>query len=261
MRVSAVTLVLLTGCDPRAAALPDGGAAAVDARPDDRPPGLGGLLIDANQQPLARVDVLACMASTCLFGESDADGHFEFLIEPPAAVALKTHPELARTPRWAAALEPVHIADSFVDTGVLCVPELPAGTVLGPDSSDPQTLDAGDGLELTVRRADLTPPLGEILHDVAARRIAPALVPLYAELAGEEVLAVYALHPFAAKSSSPVGVRAPVDAAEGAVVGFRTISEIDGTLSTAAPGRVVGGVAATDAGAGIGRLTYLVISR
>ena len=123
-----------------------------DAAPDGPAgPGLAGLLIDPMGQPRPTTDVLACMATTCLFGESGPDGRFFFPIEPPAEVALKTHHELTRTPRLAAALEPVRIVDdSLVDVGTLYTPELPEGVVIGPATDDPQILAVGDGLELHV---------------------------------------------------------------------------------------------------------------
>ena len=47
----------------------------------------------------------------------------------------------------------------------------------------------------------------------------------------------------------------------GTPVKFRTIDEIDGSFSAAVPGRATGTHVTTDPGTGIGRLTYLVISR
>lgn len=225
-------------------------------------PGLAGMLVSAAGAPMANRDVLACMATTCLFGKSGPDGRFSFSIAPPAEVALKTHPDLAATPRLAAALEPIRITGgALVDAGTLYTPELPQGTQLGPISADPQTLAAGDGLELTLRRADLTPALGDFLFDVAARKLPADRIPTYPELAGRTIVAVYALHPFAAKSSSPIGLRAPATLADGTVVDFYAVSEIDGRLSPPAAGQASGGFVRTDAGAGISALTYVVIAR
>ncbi len=146
-----------------------------------------------------------------------------------------------------------------MDAGTLYTPELPQGATIGPATSDPQTLAAGDGLELTLNRADLTPPLGGFLFDVAARKLPADRIPSYPELAGRTVLAVYALHPFAAKSRSPIGVRAPAALADGAAVDFYGVSEIDGLLSAAAVGHASGGAVRTDPGQGLGSLTYVVI--
>jgi hypothetical protein len=224
-------------------------------------PGLQGQLIDANEQPLASVQVLACQATSCLYAESGADGRFTFAIDPPADVALKTHAELAKTPRLAAALEPVQIVDdTLVDIGTLCVPDLPAGAVLGPISEDPQTLALGDGLELTLVSADITPSFGEFLYDVAARRLESQHVPTYPDLEPAEVIAVYAMHPFGASSSSPIAVRVPIDLPDGSVVEFRSVGELDGNFVEVVPGHVEEGHATTDPGTGITRITYLVIS-
>jgi hypothetical protein len=241
---------------------PDSGGGSDDAGPEPGGPGLAGTLADEAGEPIRFEMVLACMATTCLFGESEADGRFSFPIEPPAEVALKTPPDLSTTPRRAAALCPVRIVDdALVTVGTLHVPSLPQGMSIGPASADPQTLMAGDGLELTLRRADLTPRIGDVLVDVAARLVPPAQVCPQLDLGGEEILAVYALHPFAAVSASPIAVRAPSGLPAGTEVKFRTISEIDGHLSEPAPGRATGAAVETDPSAGITELTWLVISR
>lgn len=256
----------LLGCSDApgagADAMPAPDAADPDAGDDPTGPGLAGLLADEAGQPMAEVMVLACMATSCLFGESGADGRFAFAIEPPAAVALKTLEELDAEPRRGAALQPVRVdGDERVEVGTLHVPSLPAGVPFGPVADDPQTLAAGDGLVLTLRRAELTPRIGDTLVDLAARALSPDTRPALAELAGEELVAIYALHPFAATSSSPIGVRAPSTLPPGTAVQFRTISEIDGSLSEPVPGVADGSTVSTSDGAGIHELTYLVISR
>jgi hypothetical protein len=160
----------------------------------------------------------------------------------------------------AAALEPVAILDdTLVDIGTVYVPQLPEGSIIELGGNDPQTLLAGDGLELTLRSDDITPPIGEFLYDVAARRLPPQHVPPYAELGAETVLAVYAMHPFTAISSSPIQVRAPADLPDGTAVSFRTISSLDGSFSDSIPGQALDGHVTTDPGTGITQLTYLVI--
>lgn len=229
-------------------------------------PGLAGTLASSADEPLGNEMVLACMSTVCLFGATQADGRFFFPIEPPADVALKTPEDLSVAPRRAAALCPVKIVDgSLVDVGTLHVPDLPQGAVLGPASMDPQTLTVGDGLELTLRRADLTPRIGDVLVDAAARLVPASQVCAFIlaseALDGEEVVAVYALHPFAATSASPMAVRAPSDLPAGTPVSFRTISEIDGHWSEPVPGHADGAAVATDPSVGITELTWLVISR
>jgi hypothetical protein len=147
-----------------------------------------------------------------------------------------------------------------VDVGTLYVPDLPAGAVLGPASDDPQILAVGDGLELTVNSADITPGIGEFLYDVAARRLPSQHVPTYPDLDPADVIAVYAMHPFAARSASPIAVRVPVDVPDGTAVEFRTLDELDCEFLDVVPGQVVDGHATSDPGTGIMRLTYLVLS-
>jgi hypothetical protein len=231
---------------------------------DDGGPGLRGRLVDAEGQPLPDVDVLACQATTCYYGESDADGRFSFVIEPPAEIALKTHTNLAAVPRMAAALVPVDITDAvLVDLGDVYVPELPEGLPLGLPSEALQVYLVGDGLELSLRSADLEPSIGEFLYDMAASRIPPEHASRYAaidELEGAPLLAVYALHPFAATCTSVIGVRVPVDAPDGTVVEIRTLSHLDGNVAEVVAATVENGHAVTAPGVGITRLTYLLVS-
>jgi len=56
-------------------------------------------------------------------------------------------------------------------------------------------------------------------------------------------------------------VRVPSDLPAGTPVRFRTIDEIDGTLSEPVPGEADGQFAATDPDAGIAELSWLVLSR
>lgn len=224
-------------------------------------PGIRGVLEDEDEDPLKAM-VLACLATTCYFGESDDQGRFYFMIEPPAEIALKTLEDLDATPRRGATLAPVKLTDrSLIDVGTVYTPHLPAGTPLGPASSDPQALAAGDGLELTLNRADLRPRLGDTLFDVAARAIPEPHIPPIPDLGSEQIIAVYAIHPFGAHSSSPIAVKAPSTVAAGTTVYFRSISELDGLLSPPATGLADGAFVATAAGQGITELSWLIISR
>jgi hypothetical protein len=228
---------------------------------EDAGPGLRGRLVDVDAQPLPGVEVLACQATTCYYGESDADGRFSFTIEPPAEIALKTHTNLASVPRMAAALVPVVLVDdTLVELGDVLVPELPDGVVVGAPSDELQTYLVGDGLELSLRSSDLMPNIGEFLYDVAATRIPPEHAPTHAELEGAQVLAAYALHPFAATCTSVIGVRVPVDAPDGTQVELRTLSHLDGNVAEVVPAVVQDGLAVTAPDVGITRLTYLIVS-
>jgi hypothetical protein len=269
LRLIAAALVVAAcgGGDDDDAADPDGSPGNVDASPPDgggvlpEGPGLAGVLYDGDGVILRNEDVLACMETVCLYGDSGLEGSFAFEIKPPALVALKTQEDVNSQPRRGSALCPVAITgDELVEVGPLHCPSLPDGEPFGPVADDPQTLAPGDGLELTLRRADLTPRVGDVLVDAAARLMPPAKVCSLLTVPGEEIVAVYALHPFGAVSSSPIGVRVPVDLPAGTAVNFRSISEIDGVLSAAAAGMSDGEFAATDAGQGITELSWLVVS-
>jgi hypothetical protein len=122
-------------------------------------------------------------------------------------------------------------------------------------------LEVGDGLELRLRRSALILPAGGVLVEAAARRVPLFQLCRQFRIEGEEILAVFALHPFGATSEVPIGVRAPVQLAAGSGVNFRTVGEIDGRWSEPVPGRSDGTGVATDPSAGIAELTWLVISR
>ncbi|HKY39935.1 MAG TPA: hypothetical protein VJN18_28570 [Polyangiaceae bacterium] len=220
------------------------------------------MLVNANETPLGGTTVLACMATTCLFGETEADGTFEFSIDAPANVAVKTHPKLSSIPRQAAALYPARIGEGvFLDLGNVYVPDLPDGVRLGSRNDDAQSLTIGDGLTLTVSPARLVSPVGEAIVDLAAAKIPERRHPPLLELQGEKVLAVYALHPFAVESMESIAIRAPSDAPAGTTILFRTISALDGRLSQPARGHADGDEISTDPSEGITELTWLVVSR
>ncbi len=224
---------------------------------------LTGVLRNETGQPLAYSDVQACTTIVCLFGESGPDGRFRFeLPVGPAQFVIKTPEDVSTTPRRAAALSPVRVSGrSYIAAGSVDVPVLPDALALRSAGGDRQTVEAGDGLELTISLSDLVAPAGKVLVGVAARRIPAAQVPSY-DLPGDEtIVAVYALHPFAATSRSPMGVNVPSGLPSGTPVRFRTIREIDGSFSEPAPGRATGTHVATDRSAGITELTHVVITR
>jgi hypothetical protein len=238
---------------------PDAGAPGNTA--PDSSMGLRGTLVADDGAAIADHPVLACMATACLLGQSGSEGQFWFSIESPADVALKTLEDLDSKPRRGALLMPVHITGSrLVDVGDVGVPTLPDGVPFAPKSAGPTVYEAGDGLILTLVRGDLTPRLGDFLRDVAARRIPLTEIRPMAGLEGERIDAVYALHPFAAVSASPIAVEAEADLPSGTAVNFRSISEIDGRLSEPVPGRADGAFVRTDPGTGLSELTWLVIS-
>ena len=224
--------------------------------------GVAGVLVDEAGAPLADARILACMSSVCLFGQTGPNGRFQFEIDAPAELVIKTSGDASGLPRRAAAMRPVKLSDArLVDVGAVYAPELLHAAPIGPAGRDPQTIDAGDGLELILNRAQLTPRLGDAIVDLAARRLPADYLPAYSKIAGAEVLAVYALHPFAVRSAGPIAVRAPLDLPDGTPVAFRTVDEIDGHLSDPVPGRSAGGFVTTDPSTGVNELTHLVISR
>ncbi len=254
----ALAVIAMTACGRETA--PADSRGAVRATPPDS--GVTGVLKDGAGRPVAHEQVLACMSKVCFTGRSGEDGRFTFTIDPPAQLVIKTAARVSTVPRRAGALVPVRLSGKgLVDVGDVHAPDLPDGIPLDATSAGPQTMEVGDGLELTLRRSALTPGLGEIIVDVAARRLTPAQIPRYPGLLDEEVVAVYALHPFAAKSAVPIAVRAPSSLAAGTPVNFRTINEMNGSFSAPVSGRATGTFVSTDARTGITELTYVVISK
>jgi hypothetical protein len=224
--------------------------------------GMTGVVVDHNDQPLAGLEVQACTTRTCYIGESGDDGRFAFALQPPLQLAIKTHADTDRSPRRAAGILPVTLdAEADVDVGRVFVVELPSGVPLGPDTADPRDFEVGHGLALTLVTADLSPAFGERLSDLAAAPVLGANTTTYPELGAEQVLSTWALHPFGATSTSVIGVRAPTDLPAGAQAWIRTINPLDGTLSPPVPATSDGAVLATDPGAGVDQLTWLIISR
>ena len=216
---------------------------------------------DEAGRPLAYAEVQACTSTVCFFGESGSDGNFRFELPSRAArYVVKTVEDSSMTPRRAAALAPTRVSGlTPIDLGPVYVPTLPQGAAL-PVGAGRQVVQPGDGLELTLSRQDLAAPPGKALARLAARRIPLDRVPRYLLPDNESVVAVFALHPLGVTSTSPIAVRARATLPSGTPVYFRTIDDIDGTLSDPVPGYVAGTHVATDASTGITRLTHLVIT-
>ena len=223
---------------------------------------LTGTLADGAARPLAYYPVQACLATTCYFAETSADGRFRFDLRLPVRtrLAIKTPEAPDSTPRRAAALAPLRIDGApRIDTGTVHVPDLPSRAVTLTGRQ--QIADAGDGLSLVVQADALEPPAGRVLTGLAARRLAPAQIPRYDLPAGERVHAVYVFHPFGTIGRSPVGVRVESDLATGTRVRFRTINELDGSFSEPVGGSATGTHLVTNPGTGISTLTHLVVTR
>jgi hypothetical protein len=97
--------------------------------------------------------------------------------------------------------------------------------------------------------------------DVAARRLPEAAIPDYPGERTGRIIAVYALHPFAATSTEPIGVRIPAEVPDGTAVRLMVVDEIDGTFAESVDAVVRNGEIVTPEGTGITRLTHLVVVR
>ena len=235
-------------------------AQSSDAAPE-RGQALSGVLRTEAGRTLPHTEVLACSSTVCFFSESGSNGRFRFdLPAGPASYVIKTVEDVAMSPRRAAALMPIRLSGrAALDVGPVYVPSLPEPTAVLP-GQDPQTLRLGDGLELTLSRMDLQLTPGKVLLGVAARRIPLDQAPDYRLPAHETVIAVFAMYPLGATSRSPIPVRAPSTLPKGTPVRFRSVDDIDGTLSAPVPGRATGTHVVTDGSAGITRLTHVVIT-
>lgn len=223
-------------------------------------PGVTGVLVDESGEALSLRRVMACTRAVCFYGETNGDGRFTFLLDEPMPGVIKTDEDLRSTPRRTSPMVPIAVAaNELRDVGDVVAPSLPEGTPVEPHAREILTVDAGDGLFLTLSPADIAPPPGRTLRSIAARRLPDHATPAYGSAAGGPVVAVYALHPFAAKSAKPIGVRIHSDLPAGTRVAVRVIDEIDGTFSPPVPAVVADGAIATVPGAGITSLTHLVV--
>jgi hypothetical protein len=253
-RAAAFGLALLVGgCAPEATGpVPPPGSA--------EGPGLTGVLIDESGGALPFRTVMACTREVCFYSDTNASGRFAFLLDEPIRGVIKTDEDLRSTPRRTSPMVPIAVAaNEFLDVGEIVAPSLAGGTPVDANVSEAQTVDAGDGLSLIVSPASIEAAPGRIVEAIAARRLPEHAIPAYAALAGSHVIAVYALHPFAARSATPTGVRIDSDLPEGTRVRLRVIDEIDGTFSDPVPAVVRGGVIATSPGNGITSFTHLVV--
>ena len=224
--------------------------------------GIAGVLQDEAGQPIADAVVMACMSRVCLYSRTAVDGRFGFDVEPPADIAIKTDGDPSATPRRAAALFPVRLTEARVmDVGVVGSPSLPEGVALASAANDPQIIQAGDGLTLTLNRGALTPRLGEVLIDVAARQVPAALVPRYGALAMTRYWRCTRSTPLRRRARSPSRSGRARRCRTAPSSGFERSVRFDGQFSPPVSGRAAGGWVSTEAGAGISELTYLVIAR
>jgi hypothetical protein len=208
------------------------------------------------------VMVQGCTTTVCLVARTDAGGRFSIIgLKPPVRVAVKTQQDDRGAQLHAEAIVPLHLVDnSPVDVGTLYMPALPRPITLA--AADAQTITLPDGLALTLRRYDLKVPVTAADEDkISARRIPAKQLPRFFDLGSERILAVYALYPFGAKSSSRIAVRMKTTLPSGTKVNLRTIHEIDGTLSQPQTATSNGKFLTSDPGTGIVNLTWLIMSR
>jgi hypothetical protein len=207
--------------------------------------------------------VQGCTTTVCLVTRTDAAGRFSISgLTPPVRVAVKTPQDDTVSPWRAEAIAPLNLVTSgMVDIGTLYVPTLPKPVTLQTDK-DLQTIALPDGLSLTLHRSDLKiPALAAHADKLSARLIPLKQAPRFDELGSEKIIALYALYPFASKSTSSIAVRAKTSLPAGTKVQMRTINELDGTLSEPHTGTSDGRFIKSDEGAGISSLTWLIISR
>jgi hypothetical protein len=237
------------------------GPGATEKEPDPTGPGIRGTVVDEGGTTLAGFTVLLCAPTVCQYATSSPTGRFvfpEFLRD--GKFLMKTVEDLAVVPARGSAILPVRPAGAdSVDVGELFVPSMPTAAVLGAAANDPQTLKVGDGLELTLRRADLQPPLGSTDDAIAARALPQQRLAVLTKL-GIRPVAAFALSPHGMESSTKIGVRLPTQLPAGTQAALHTVNDLDGVLS--APITVVsdGSVLATAPGDGITELTWLIVS-
>lgn len=225
-------------------------------------PGAAGVLVDEDGEPLPWITVMGCMREICYFVDSDASGRFVIDLDEPATFLVKSEVGSPRAPGSGSPMVPVTVRGTeFVELGSVYVPARPQGVPLPDAAGGPMDIEVGDGLSLVLDPADLRMDIGPVPRELAARRFPESAIPAYPDVAPASIIAVYALYPFAATSLSPIGVRVASDLEQGTPVHFRTIDEIDGSLSDPVEGWATGDALVTGPGTGIDRLTHLVITR
>jgi hypothetical protein len=232
---------------------------------DTAPPkgsGISGRLVGTDGVARVGERVLACTPLTCLTLDTDADGAFRFEIAAPAQLVVKSRPDLDHQPRRGVAMVPCVLADDApMPLGDVLVPDLSAGARVDAFDAVSRDHDLGGGLTLTLAGTAVQPALGTSVRDLAAGVIPPDRAPHFPGLNHDDVLAVYALHPFEAHLDPPAAVAIATDLPVGEVVDLYTIDALDGALSAPIPATSDGEALRTGAGAGLDRLTNLVVVR
>lgn len=222
-------------------------------------PGIAGELRGEDGQIIRFATVMVCKPETCYVGHSNGDGRFEFLLDGPGQYLIKAEMQGSS---YGSPMVPVTVDhDDFIDVGTVYAPAIPEGVVLTPRLQGAVALEAGEGLTLTIDPDALETRSGRLLSNLAARRIPDARLPRYPLPNDEDVLAVYALHPFAARSSRPIAVHIESDLPAGTTVRFRTINDEDGSFSDPIDGIATGQALITPDQSGVTMLTHLVVSQ
>jgi peroxiredoxin len=235
-----------------------------------------GQLSDLSGSPIPGAGITYCGVTTCFYGDLNDAGTFRVelgLVMDPTQYDLIIHGGM----RAAGVYEQLAIPSPVVD---LTAPiETPLYTTSGqpvPVHGGAQSelvsgevaLDIPAGASFTIPLEDFIP--GDGGNPFVTVKVEPAAAPAFAP-PSLGLLALYALGPFGAKSSMPVGVRVPNPAGltSGAAVEFLAL-DVDltspfraGTMQVVAQGAVSadGGFVSTNADAGISTLTWLAVRR
>lgn len=209
-RLALAIALALTGCESDTAAVAERGA--TDDTPDEvgSQPGealtgrVQGRVVGVDGTPLAQVDVLACTLSTCVFGESDADGLYDVgglamvpqkiqILGEPSGLMNTYHYQDPATANPNVLPRDVVAFETCEPESVVWMPE-PKSLVAG----DPTTAIIADGrLELTGDSYVLEYPIG---YDdlVCAKEVAPEHLPPFDVepwLHAEDTTLAFLVHP------------------------------------------------------------------
>ena len=265
MSARVLLLVLATGCSDSA---PDAGDAAADVKHDTHvvleaaieepaPAHIAtGRVIDATGAPWPGARMQIC-ASICYAFNAGADGVFSASIGKSDTYAVDATSALADG-RSASRTVYARLIDQDVALGDIVVQETGAGQALS------STKDVAVDADLTLLAVDpsaLTLPAGVTSAYGAGVRVKAADFPVY-DASGKTVVAMWALNPFAAKSSKPIAVtiKNAFGLAANAKLAMRAVDDAKGTLLAEIPMTVSSDATTitTDSG-GLDRLTWIVL--
>jgi hypothetical protein len=230
----------------------------VDSGVDEPTPAftVTGRVVDSTGASWANAHMQIC-DTICYLGTAGADGVFTMGIKPTGTYAIDATGALGDG-RSASRTVYARLIDQDVTLGDIAVYETGAGQTL---TSQKDVAIDGDLTLLAVDPSALTLSGNVTTPYAAGIRVQKATFPTY-DTQGKTVVAMWALNPFATKSSKPIAVtiKNSFGLAAGAKLAMRAVDDVKGQLLAEVPLTVsTDAMTITTDSGGVDRLTWIVL--